>query len=494
MRRFKDQPYFLLLLPVFFVLHGYAEHFAYIGTGDILKLVFVYCIASVILYFLSYLLFRDRTRAALFATSLMAFYFFFGAIYDFTKAHSPVRFLNKYSVLLSIFALLIIVLLIYLMRARHSLKRVSFFLNVLLVIYIGVDLVTIGWKSTHPENAPVSSPDLAKANSWKIPDTCHKPDIYFLLFDEYTNSISLKNIFGFDNSNFDSTLVANRFYLARHSTSNYFRTVASMASTLNMDYLEEMNNNKEMTRDDVLRCFTRIRESRVAKFLELNGYQVVNLSIFDLAGNPAPVNQGFLPTRTRMITEGTLFSRLARDFEWWITMHGSIAHFFPVHTVAKQDANNQYLLQQVKEAASVKQPQPRFIYSHFMLPHLPFFRDRYGNKRPDSVLSAEALSWKPPASSYLEYVLYTNEEIKKLVSTIHQQTDSSAVMIVMSDHGFRDLDDAPLFSNLNAIYLPGQRYGQFYDSISNVNQFRVLFNTLFDQHFPLQKDTSWFIP
>jgi len=39
-------PFFLLLLPVFFVLHGFQENAEFIGYGDFILLLFIYCGAS----------------------------------------------------------------------------------------------------------------------------------------------------------------------------------------------------------------------------------------------------------------------------------------------------------------------------------------------------------------------------------------------------------------------------------------------------------------
>jgi hypothetical protein len=49
------------------------------------------------------------------------------------------------------------------------------------------------------------------------------------------------------------------------------------------------------------------------------------------------------------------------------------------------------------------------------------------------------------------------------------------------------------FQNLNAVYFPDQNYSGLYDSITNVNMFRVILNKTFNQHFSLVKDSSIFL-
>jgi hypothetical protein len=84
-----------------------------------------------------------------------------------------------------------------------------------------------------------------------------------------------------------------------------------------------------------------------------------------------------------------------------------------------------------------------------------------------------------------------NGEIKKLVTTI-QQNNPSAVIVMMSDHGYREKHGTNypfFFQNLNAVYFPDKNYSTIYDSITSVNQFRVVLNKYFHQSFPLLKDS-----
>lgn len=99
-------------------------------------------------------------------------------------------------------------------------------------------------------------------------------------------------------------------------------------------------------------------------------------------------------------------------------------------------------------------------------------------------------------NAYLEYLQYSNSQIKGLIDTIKQNTAGKAVIIAMGDHGFRvDMDRNMVrnYQSLNAVYLPDKNYGMLYDSISGVNQFRVIFNTLFRQSLPLLKDSTVFL-
>ena len=75
----KSKPIYPLILPLFFVFHGYTENFDLIPVGDILTLFLFYLLISAVLLVVTRLVYRNWNKAALISFILMAFYFFFGA-------------------------------------------------------------------------------------------------------------------------------------------------------------------------------------------------------------------------------------------------------------------------------------------------------------------------------------------------------------------------------------------------------------------------------
>lgn len=490
----KTKPWFVLLLPLFFVLHGYAEHYSFIGIQDIAYLLGVYCVATILLQLLFRLIFRNNTKAALMTSALMAVYFFFGALFDFLKVHSPIKGLYKYSILIPLIAISLMALFIFLKRSKQPITRFVLFLNVLLLIYLSIDLATIGWKAMRLGSNNMANYDFARNNQRQIPDSCQKPDIYYFIFDEYASSRSLKEKFHYNNE-LDSFLLSRNFHIQANSISNYNYTPFSVAATLNMQYLTTIDSNGKVDRVDYLNCNPLIKENEVIRFLGMNGYDIVNLSVFDLAGHPSIVQQSFLPLKTKMITEGTLWARIYRDFEWYFFSNKLLAKLLgkTSHAYLEHRDNNENLFNEAIRQSTIKSKTPRFIYTHLYMPHFPFFFDRFGNQRPDSILIEEAKTLIP--ANYVEYLPYVNNKIRELVNTLQQNTGSSAVIILQGDHGFRQGGDRSIdiFRNLNASYFPGGNYTKLYDSMTNVNYFRATFNTLFNQQFPMLKDSTIYL-
>ncbi|HUR12799.1 MAG TPA: sulfatase-like hydrolase/transferase [Flavitalea sp.] len=486
-RHFRAIPWHVLLLPLFFVLHGYVEYFGFISFVDSFTLAINFIVMALCIFLVSWLIFRHLRKAAVMTTSWMGLYLFFGAFYDFMKANSPWEILWKYRFLAPFFILLLLAVFLYLMKTHKDFSRTTLFLNLLLLIFITTDIFKGVWIVTHPVQHRRSFYDFDKTTRVTIPDTCKRPDIYFLLFDEYANSLSLKERYHFEND-LDSFLLRENFSLQHHSTSNYNSTPFSIASVLNMNYLEGVSEQRPVNRKDYLECNPKIRDSRLVEILGTNGYEIVNLSMFDLGGHPSRIKQAFLPVKTKMIAESTLFPRLYRDFDWLFKTNKLLAFFLRNEDVYQHNNNNQLFFREVMMHAQKKE-KPKFIYAHFFLPHLPYFYDEKGNPR--------SLNEPATVEAYLNYLRYTNTQIKQLVKGIKSGTSSEAVILLLSDHGYRYPSPVPHpvwhFQNLNAIYFPGQQYGNLYDSMSNVNVFRTVLNSLFAQNLPRLPDSTIFL-
>ncbi len=488
----QKQPWYLFLLPLFFVLHGFTENFGFINFWDAAILAGIYVIATATLFFLFFLFLKNRIKASLITSFVMAFYLFFGAIQDFCKVHLPT--FNKYSVFLSIFLVLFVALAVYLKKVNSPFSKLNLFLNSLFLIYIIVDLGSLIYENFNLPLNKLSIYSVGKDSSITPCQNCFKPDIYFLLFDEYESSASLKKRFNFDNSSLDTFLTNQGFHIQARSTSNYNFTPFSMASMLNMSYLTGIDP-AQISLADYARCNALIKKNRVINFLSAQGYQIENYSVFDLAGNPTLLDQDILPVKTKLITDGTLFARMQKDLGWMLVNGRFRIKWWADKMFFATRRNNEKVISLLEKATVAKPGSPRFIYGHLFLPHLPFYFDKNGNPKSPDVIYHESKNINTEA--YLDYVTYTNSIIKKLVTTIKNNTNNNAAIIIMGDHGFRketkDHDKTHYFENQNAVYLPSKDYRLFYDRIIAVNQFGIIFNTLFDQKFPVLKDSTIFL-
>ncbi len=488
----RKYPWYLLLLPLFFVLHGYAENFGFINFSDIAILAVVYIVVAILLYLLFFLFFKNRARSALASFYILVFYFFFGAIQDFFKIH--LNFLNKYSILLPVFIIAFILLIVYLKTTRSSFLKLTLFFNFLFLTFVLVDSGTIVLKKINPPADKLSAYSFEKNNDFSNCVECEKPDIFFLLFDEYASSVSLQKHFNYDNRLLDTFLINQGFHIQKESKSNYNFTPFSMASMLNMSYLAGINPSA-ISIEDYARCNELIKNNAVISFLSIQGYEIINYSIFDLAGNPSLVSQNILPLKTKLITDRTLFGRMRKDLGWMLFTGKFKIKWLSDKLFYDNMRNNETILSKLEQSSLAQAKTPRFFYGHLFMPHPPFYFDGKGNMQKSDVVYK--VSKDINTEAYLEYVTYTNTRLKKLITAIKQNTKGRAVIIFMGDHGFRkptiDKDTSHFFENQNAVYFPGNYYRLFNNHITGVNQFRVIFNALFQQEFPLLKDSTFFL-
>ena len=197
-----------------------------------------------------------------------------------------------------------------------------------------------------------------------------------------------------------------------------------------------------------------------------------------------------------MINQQTLFGIIEHDILWNFTSKnlftGKVSNRL-VEGRAKHEnnfitSNLQGLYANLKR----KDTSPVFTYCHLMIPHEPFYLNRYGEFNDFKTINSA--SNKKIKSLYLDQLIYTTKILEQLVDSIQSATKGKAVIILQGDHGFRDYETIEkkqkIFRNLNVFYFPDENYHSLYDSISSVNTFRVVLNKYFGQDFPLLKDST----
>jgi hypothetical protein len=484
-------PLFLFLLPVFFVLHGYSENFGYIDLSSCLLLAITYSGAASLIYFIFFRVYKDIIKASLITSYIILFYLFFGAIMDFLKGHQIP--LHKYSILVPVFLISLIVFGIYLKRTWHVFYKATLFLNLLMVIYVVVDISSVVYKIINPKKNKLAVYSFANEKSYPVCKNCTKPDIYFLLFDSYTGTKTLKERYNYDNTRLDTFLLSRGFSIQKKSRSNYFFTAFSMTSALNMSYIDYVPNVNACTLEDYQNCIINIKENEVINILSQQGYDIVNYSVFDLAGNPSKLNQYFLPLKTKLISGNTLGERFIKDLGWIFTYKNT--NLFSGNTIYSSLNNNNKIINAVEQESQKQAKRPRFVYAHLYLPHAPYYFDKNGNPKKETELFRETAEL--PLQAYLDYLPYAENKAEEVINTIMNNTNGEAVIIFMSDHAFNNYtlksDSVYSFQNQNAVYFPDKDYHLFYDSITNVNQFKVIFNKMFNLNIPLLKDSVIFL-
>jgi hypothetical protein len=312
------------------------------------------------------------------------------------------------------------------------------------------------------------------------------------LFDEYPGYKSLKDSFAFSNDRLYQFLEKKEFKMLP-TFSNYNTTFYSMASMLNMHYIDKPFQPLHTLEDDEQRL-KEIKYARAIQYFTAIGYSFSNYSIFDILDKPSVIENSFVVSITTLLTNKILFNRILADVGWNFI---SGRHKIPYvdHIYMHDDRSNQFIEKELSKIRPSKTVTPQFIYAHFNMPHPPIFYDSIGNYLPSAqIFNAKTFFNK---QKFLAYLKYTNKKIEDLVDVICKN-DSNSIVIVMSDHGYRGYNNTgviePLqFDNICAVRFPGRNYLPIKEKWSNVNFFRYLFNCEFNQKIPYLSDSSIFL-
>ncbi len=488
-----------LLIPIFFIWHCCNSYFGLVTWPYILKYSAYYLGLSLALFGVGKLLLKTNNRAAIWASILLTIFFFFGAFHDFVKTSTFFSIISSYSILLPLILIIIIVSAIVLKRNKANQVRMTAYLNAvmlfLILLELQVNIYQLASNKKGKNNLTYGSV-MPVINTLDLPDSA-KPDIYFIIFDEYANTNSLHKYLGYNNSQLDSLLLKKGFFIANHSTSNYNSTPHSLASTLNLQYLNADLEGYPYAPSITLKAQQTIAESFFPKTLSAAGYKLINNSIFDFAGTKSLREPFFNFDIKNILTLETLWGRIHKDIWWNVSLRlhteqeiekAITERALPMRN--QNTSNIDHTLQQLK----TRDTRPVFVYTHLILPHSPFIYTKDGAIRTLSIHDHEP---GPVMDSlYLQQLQYSNTIIDSITSVIVNTPSSRPkVVVIAGDHGYRHPQAGNKvrdkeFANLNTIYFSDKNYSMLSDSMSSVNIFRIISNKYFDAKLPLLKDST----
>lgn len=487
----KKYSFHFLLIPVVFVLHVWNSYFGLLRIHLYFKYIFIYLLLAVALFLLFRWLYKQNRKSAIVASYFLMFFFGFGAFHDTLKTLPLPSFLYSYTFLLPLLFLVLVFIGWSFLKLNTGFEKLNYFLNLLFLILFLLEAVNLSYNLVTQKQ---KSNFIAKWNNevsteHALCDTCAKPDIYFIVWDAYTSSKALKENFNYDNSDLDSFLTKNHFYISYKSKSNYRSTPFSISSTFDMTYLDDRGEiGKTISPKLKLQALYTLEKNKLFPILEKEGYEIKNFSIFDFDSYPAGINTFFDFFRDQFFYNETLFGRIRRDI-WWnfIKYLPSKPYEVQKNLFANQVEKN---IGRLLNTLHSKKDKPLFVYTHIFLPHEPFYLDEKGNFTADSLL----YSLVNMQERYVKQVIFTNTLLKKVTTALMADSTRPKIIIMEGDHGFRNYNrneegEKP-FQNLNSYYFPDHDYSELYDGISPVNSFRVIFNKYFNQHLPMLKDSS----
>jgi hypothetical protein len=321
-----------------------------------------------------------------------------------------------------------------------------------------------------------------------------KPDIYYIILDSYERADKLLEYYGFDNSEFITSLEQRGFNVLSSSRSNYLNTTYSLNTSLNMVYIHELPKRP------FINSLSNLRNNHVSDFLRDQGYQIVVFQSGTGDSDKQYADNFVISQEIQKLKQPSINS-----FEQFLLKTTMGRLFIPSGVENENsDKTTNAFVSSVNRELSIRRERLNnafehlpdyaaesdnyFLFAHIYLPHIPFLYGPEG--KPLEYQENLSAQWYEPApSNYNEYyayqIEYVNNTVLSTIDQILENTTKPVIIVLQADHGDGNHIDRNNLTSLgvdtrsailNAIYFSDNDYSGLYPTLTPVNTFRVVFN------------------
>ena len=270
LRKWLLHPFFLALYPVIALL---AANVSQVEYTDSLRALAAALLLALVLVLLFRLLLGEWHRAAILASAALVLFFSYGHVFTLLRGVSIGPLLiGRTAFLLPLWSLLFILLLVWLLRKRDR-SGVTFYLNVFGLLLVALPLFGILSYAFQARQARLAQKTEQPA-SLTARFSGKPPDVYYIILDMHARTDVLKAFYGYDNSWFTEALRQRGFYLADQSTSNYSSTLQSLSSSLNMEYINALEDQYGADSNNREPLGQLLKQNQVFQLFRQAGYQI----------------------------------------------------------------------------------------------------------------------------------------------------------------------------------------------------------------------------
>jgi hypothetical protein len=320
-----------------------------------------------------------------------------------------------------------------------------------------------------------------------------RPDIYYIILDEYSGEKSLDNYFNYNNEKFISFLKINDFHVMKNSFTNYVVTAFAAPSIMEMEYVHKSKKYSDITDINSI-VSNSYQENRVFKFFNQNDYKTIYIyggimEEIKISNQNLCSNKAIVDFHTQL-TQTTMF--------WLIQKYQFINDLNEIRFCAFNEL----------EMVGERNNEPIFVFAHIKLPHDPFTMDSNGETITPQNIDF-GIGSDGNKIGYINQLEFTNKKITELIPKIISNSKSPPIIIIQSDHGVRfdinkissneeilnQYDKEILqrsFDGFSAYYFPDNSYEELYEDMTPVNTFRIIFNKFFNTELELLPDRMYF--
>jgi hypothetical protein len=493
-------PFLFALFPALFV---YSQNMEQMSVQQLWPAIFLVVGATLVILLLAAVILRDALRAGAVLSLFLFLFFSYGPVYRLLwGGYLADSVVDRPLILLlaggTVFAGGVALIL----RKKSGWHDFTRILNVVAFVLVLSSLFNIGLFEVRSR---ATGQDAGRTLSRRItaPQVMPVdvlPDIYYIILDGYARADVLQHLYNYDNTQFLDFLRRRGFYVAGRSRANYAQTALSLASSLNLCYLDDDARRIGLDSQDWEPLGELIADSAALSFLRQQGYSIVAFPTgFDRTDLTAvDVYLG----RRRKVNDLEVGLLLTTPIPW-LLLEDSQARAYAEHT-----QRIRYIFDHLPGTTELG--SPHFVFAHVLAPHPPFVFGAQGNEiTPARVFGlgdgshfmAQGGTQEEYRAGYTNQLTYINHKVEAMLDELLAHSSRPTIVILQSDHGpgsqlvWDSLENTDLrerMSILNAYLLPGEEPVELYDEITPVNTFRFIFNRYFGADLELLEDRTYF--
>ena len=482
-------PILIALFPVFLVY--YQNIHLLLFQGLIFPTLIILSVA-IALWYGAKIILKNTVKSALLSSLYTFLFFSYGHIFIMIESNLNQEFLVSIHVVLLIsYTIFAAVGTYYIVKTSRKLNDATKIANVMSITALAFIFLNIGiynFENTY-NNLQEENPNPIILGS----DFKNTPDVYYIILDEYAPLKTLDEFYDYDNSEFVKFLEERGFYVTKNSHSNYAQTSTSLASTLNMKYLNHLSEAIENESKDHGILYQMLDNNLVMKNFKAAGYQIYNINSGTWSTGNLNIADENLCSKNQNVDFRTLYqlkqTSVLRAFDIFLKE--------PTSQIFHQEHRDRILCQ-FDEITKIKQitKEPVFIFMHVISPHEPFIFGPNG----EEVTYKDTIEPNEEIKAYRDQVIYLTKILQQTIEKIIENSDSPPIIIIQSDTGpsigFADITKEEQrigrMSIFNAYYFPNNDYNLLYNDITPVNSFRIVFDSQFQTNYNLLEDKVFF--
>lgn len=506
------------LFTIYPIIALIANNTGEIRFSEIYRSLILSVLMTAILLLLLRIFVKEWERASLILTGTLILFFSYGHLYDVIKNREiGDLILGRHRFLLPLVAFILSVWVWFVWRRLKDPGGLVKFFNFVGVVLLIPSTYILASNGLRQYKADIS--DDRNASGTKEVRAGARPDIYYIILDGYGRADVLKELYGYDNSEFLDFLKARGFYVAEDSHSNYNQTALSLSSSMNLKYINYFSETLGVDTKKRFEVAQLIKRNLIQELLEARGYQFVS---FETGYERTEIRSAdFYWSASSDVASQVSAMWKINAFESLLLESSAFRAVFDLPILSPEtlrrialnpeyEAHRERVLYTFSRLDDVAEMDGDFfVFAHIVSPHPPFIFDANGEPitPPRAYRVADGNYYPGTRDEYLNgyrnQVIFVNRQLEAVIDRILSRSNPPPVIILQGDHGpgaylvWESPEESNLkerLSILNAYYFPGGDQGRLYPTITPVNTFRILLDRYFGESYDLLPDESYFSP